>query len=228
MPLASIQLLCHATEGREAGLLCVCQTPTGRCTSDISDDTSGSGETLHKLGDNESSDTTDQGMGNDSSQSGTRKPNRIGPLTRNEIANESASMLYRITTSMLSRSRNASKLQIFHDLSYLFVSWSNHGCQVDQKSLSIAWEAPFTEDVDYIDCVARTKVLRHYEKRAMKRRELDQMDLDNISHLEVLISEHPELSLVIEHGVMVNGAVTRLRFRMSLIEVAFRLSLIHI
>ena len=56
----------------------------------------------------------------------------------------------------------------------------------------------------------------------MKRLELDQMDLDNITHLEVLISEHPELSLVIEHDVMVNGAVTRLRFRMSVIEVACR------
>ena len=53
--------------------------------ADISDDTPGSGQIPHRLGDNESSDTTDQGMGNDSSQSGTRKPNRIGPLTRNEI-----------------------------------------------------------------------------------------------------------------------------------------------
>ena len=68
---------------------------------------------------------------------------------------------------------------------------------MDQKSLSIAWEAPLTEDVDYIDGVARTKLLRHYEQRAMKRRELDQMNLENITHLEVLISEHPELYLVI-------------------------------
>lgn len=72
-------------------------------------------------------------------------------------------------------------------------------------------------DIDYIDDLARTDVIRHNEQRASKRRELDPIDLDNITHLETLIAEHPELSLMVEHDMIVSGAVTQLRFRLSFI-----------
>lgn len=79
-----------------------------------------------------------------------------------------------------------------------------------------------TGDIDNIDGPARTTVIRYNEQRAIKRRKLDQMKLDSITHLEALNAEHLELSLTIEHEVIVNGAVTQLRFRMGLIEVVCR------
>ena len=188
-----------------------------------SDETQDNGDATQTTRDNESCDNMDQAPSNDNSQSSTKqKSNRSGPLTRNEIATEASCMLYRIITGVLSRSRNASKLQLFHDLTYLFVGWKHHGSQIDQKSLKMKWEAPLTGDIKYIDGLARTKTVRPSEQRSIKRRILDQIDLDNITLLETLIAEHPELSVLVEHDVLVNGVVTQLRFRVNLIEVACR------
>ena len=165
----------------------------------------------------------DHETGLDSSQSSNKpKQNRSGPLTKSEIATEGGAMVYRIITSLLYRSRAASKIQLFHDLTYLFIGWSQHGSPVDQKSLTITWEAPLNTDIDYIDGLARTKVMRPYERGSVPRQEMDQSDLENVGHLENLISEHPELSIIIQHEVLVNATVCQLRYRMNLIEVACR------
>lgn len=74
-----------------------------------------------------------------------------------------------------------------------------------------------TGNIDRSDSLGRRTVFRNNGKQAIKRRELDQIDLVNISHHEALITEHPELSLMIEQNVVVNGAVTQLGFCMSLI-----------
>jgi len=88
--------------------------------------------------------------------------------------------------------------------------------------LKIRWEASLTHEIDFIKNLPNTKVLRTFDERMSRRREVDHMDLVNISHLEALVSAYSELSLVIEHDVIVNGSKDRLSYRLNLLEVACR------
>lgn len=59
---------------------------------------------------------TDSMGANDSSQSsGKQKVSRSGPITKDEISTEAATMVYKIITSLLQKSRYASKIQLYHD-----------------------------------------------------------------------------------------------------------------
>lgn len=123
--------------------------------TDNSDGAHGSWEMSQTTEDNESRNNFDQVTSNHTSQSSSKqKANNTGPLTRNKIANEAASILYRLITAVLSKSRNAGKIQIFHYPTYLTVSWSHHGCQVDPKSLKNQPEAPMTGAINNIDGLA--------------------------------------------------------------------------
>lgn len=79
-----------------------------------------------------------------------------------------------------------------------------------------------TGSINNIDGLARTSLIRPNEQRGIKRRQLDQIDLDDITHPVTLIVEHHELSLMIEQDVIVNSAVTQPCFGMSILEVACR------
>lgn len=169
-------------------------------------------------GDNESTDNIES-----SQSSGKAKVSRNGPLTRDEIATEAASMVYRIGTSVFYRSRQCSKLQLFHDVTYLFTGWGQHDVTIDQRTLKIHWEKEKTTEISYIDDLPRTKLIRPTERRSDIGQDQDKIDTDNIIHLETLISQHPELSLIVEHNVMVENNTCLLRYRINLIEVACRL-----
>lgn len=168
--------------------------------------------------DNESTDMIES-----SQSSGKAKVSRSGPITRDEIATEAASMVYRIGTSFLYRARQSSKLQLFHDVTYLFTGWGQHDVTIDQRSLSLNWEKEKTTEIAYVDDLPRTKLVRPTERRSGDGEDLDKIDTDNIVHFETLISQHPELSLIIEHNVMVEQRTCLLRYRINLIEVACRL-----
>lgn len=169
---------------------------------------------------NVDSDTTDT---HDSNHSNSKpKVNRSGPLTHDEIATEAASILYRVITALLYRSRAASKVQLFHDLTYLFSGWGSHNAIVDQSTLTINWESNLATDVDYVNTLPRTKIILPNDRRSAQGNDVHQIDLDNIAHLQTIISEHPELSLIIQHEVLVDGNARTVRYRLSLIEVACR------
>lgn len=94
----------------------------------------------------------------ESSQSSSKpKASRSGPLTRDEIATEAACMLYRRITTLLKRAREASKVQLFHDVMYIFTSWTHNEATVNQSSLQVSWEQPLTMNLEYFEGVARTK-----------------------------------------------------------------------
>lgn len=93
---------------------------------------------------------------------------------------------------------------------------------MDHKTLKINKEASIPGNIDDIYVLARRTVINHNKERAIKRQELNQLGFDNITHLETLIPEYPELSFMIEHKVVVNGAVTQPGFYMSLTEVTCR------
>lgn len=141
---------------------------------------------------------------------------------KNEIANEAASILYRLITAVLSKSRNFSKTQIFHDFTYLFVGWSHNSCQVDQKYLKINRKVPMSGKIDYIECLARKAEIRKNKQRAIERREWDRIVWKDITHVASLIAKRPVLSIKIEQNVIVNDAGTQLCFHMSLIKVLCR------
>lgn len=184
--------------------------------AEISDDAHVSRRTSQTTKYNGSSDNLDHVTTNDTSQSSTeQKVDHTAPLTKNKIANEATSMMYRLFTTVPSRFKNASKPEIFYDLIYLFVSRSHHGCRVNPESLRFIWKTLMTDGIDNIDGLAWKSVKSNNEQWTVKRRDLDQIDLDNIAHLETLIAELRELSITVEKDVTVNGAVTQLRFSMS-------------
>ncbi len=188
-----------------------------RSGSDNSDEPQSSGDVPQANVESESTDALD------SSQSSAKPSvNRSGPLTQDEIATEASCMLYKIITSVLYRSRAASKVQLFHDVTYLFSGWSNNGAVVDQSTLTVNWESSLSRDVDYMNNLPKTKIIKPNERRSRQGQEVNQIDLDNIAHLQSVINDHPELSLVIQHDVLVEGASRTVRFRLSLIEVACR------
>lgn len=77
-----------------------------------------------------------------------------------------------------------------------------------------------TLNIDNIDGQASKTVIRRSGHRAVKRRKLDQIDVDDTTHLEALATDYPKIWLMIEHNVIMNSAVTQMRFRISLIEEA--------
>lgn len=182
--------------------------------NDLADESNGSPDS-QPCGENESTDMLD------SSQS-SGKPKRSGSITKDEIATEAASMVYRIITSVLYRARNASKTQLFHDIGYLFTGWKQHTAPVSQNHLKIYWEKQKSLEIDYIEDLPRTKLVHPNERHLHMNTDRDKIDLDNVTHLETLICNHPELSLIIEHAVMVNGSERRLRCRINLVEVVCR------
>lgn len=182
-------------------------------------DESQSGDTSSQaLDDDESTDMQES----TNSSSTKQKATKTGPLTQTEIATEAAAMVYRIITATLYRSRPASKLQLFHDVTYLFIGWSQFEAPVDQASLKMNWEASLTRDIAYIDNLPRMKLVKPQGRRSGIGKDADQVDIHNLTHLETLISNHPELSLIIEHNVIVDTAIRQLRYRMNLLEVACR------
>ncbi|MEM8643848.1 MAG: hypothetical protein AAGF09_03025, partial [Pseudomonadota bacterium] len=82
--------------------------------------------------------------------------------------------------------------------------------------------APRTSDTDYIDDIPSTKVLKPNERHSDLGEDIHKIDHENVTHLETIIAKHPELSLLVEHDVLVNGTKRRLRFRISLIEAMTR------
>ena len=77
-------------------------------------------------------------------------------------------------------------------------------------------------DIAYIDDLLRTSLISPNDRHLYSSHEFEKINLDNSVHLETLISQHPELSLVIEHDVMVDGTPRRLRHVVNLIEVVCR------
>lgn len=172
----------------------------------------------HASGDAESLDIPES-----SQSSGKQKGARTGPINRTEIAVEAASMVYKIITAILYRSRLASKTQLFHDVTYLFTGWSQHGVSVQQTSLKMEWETPKQLDIDYIDNLPRTKIMHPNARHANIGQEVDKIDFENVTQLEKLISHHQEFSLVVQHSVMVTGTEQTLKYRINLIEIVSRL-----
>ena len=85
-----------------------------RSSPDACDESQTTGDTAsQQTADNDSLDVHDSIQ-----SSGRQKVSKNCPLTHDEIAAEAATMVYRIFTSILNRSRVASKIQIFNDLLY--------------------------------------------------------------------------------------------------------------
>ena len=188
-----------------------------RSVAENADDANESGDTSQSNGDNESVDFLES-----SQSSGKPKVSRTGPVTRDEIANEAATMLYKRLTSVLHRSRVAAKVQLFHDIMYVFTSWSHHGSSVDQSTLKISWETTSPPSNNNFDDIPRTRVNRAQDRHSSLAQEVNDTDLHNIEKLEALVSAHAEMSLKVQHDVTVNGSSRRVMYRLNIIEVACR------
>ncbi len=160
----------------------------------------------------------------ESSQASTiSKLNRSGPITRDEVAIEAASMVYRLITQLFYKCRPVSKIQLFNDSLYLFAGWDQFDVSVKQTNLVMRWGKAISGDVDYFDNLQKTRTVRLQDKYIDLGSEGNQIDADNLRIIETLIHDHQELCLLVQHDVMVAGKCRLLTYRISLIEVVARL-----
>lgn len=147
---------------------------------------------------------------------GKTKINRTGPITRDEIAVEASFLLYKIITSLLHSARLAGRLDLFQSVLYLFTGWAQYDAPVSQATLKLQWEAVCYPSIDFLASLPKTRNHRFHSNAIDNQ----QIDVDNLKILETVISDHPELSLLIEHDVLVDGKSRKLKTRISMIEVA--------
>lgn len=170
---------------------------------------------------NEDNESTDR---IDSNQSSLKmKMSKNSPITDDEIAIEAANMVYKCITTVLYNGRKTSKVQLFHDFLYLFTGWSQFKNSVDQKSLKLRWENPNNRSVHYLEQLGSMNIVPPQHRFSHMDSNGEQKDLDNCRILKSFINEHPELTLKIEHDIIVDGSTRRLTYRRSLIEVVAKL-----
>lgn len=173
-----------------------------------------SSQTL-SLGDNDSSDPVEQ-----AASAGKAKAARSGPISRNEIAIEASCLVYKLITSLLHRARTVSRLCLFENLMYLFTSWAQFDAPVLQSTLSIGWEEISITSASWLEDLPKTTMISSSGKTGANSIDTQQSDVDNLKVLQQLIAIHPELSLIVEHDVLVDGKKRSLRYRISMLEVA--------
>ena len=172
-------------------------------------------------GDNQSmADSNCTETNNSAAYNGKGKVTRTGPICRDEIALEASSLLYKIITSVLHRSRQTSKMELFQSLLYLFCSWSQYDAPVSQETMQLNWEESSHPNPKFMDNLPVTKMPQLERGLRLNAIDVQKMDLDNLKLLEGLITDHPELSLLVEHDVLVEGTVRTLKYRISMLEVA--------
>lgn len=160
----------------------------------------------------------------ESSQSSARsKISRSGPITNDEVASEAAYMASKIITGILYKCRPCSKVELFNNVLYLFTGWAQHDMSIEQRNLEIKWLKQASHDVDYVENLQVTRSIRLTEVVAREDSAKQQLDLDNIKRLETFIGEHPELTIIVEHDVIVNEKPRRLRRHINLIETITKL-----
>ena len=151
------------------------------------------------------------------------KLNRSGPITRDEVAIEAASLVYRLITQLFYKCRPASKIQLFNDVLYLFNGWDQFDVAVKQTNLVMKWGKEISGDVSYVESLKTTRTVRLQDKFLDVSSEGNQIDADNLRIIETLIRDHQELCLLVQHDVMVAGKCRLLTYSISLIEVTARL-----
>lgn len=151
------------------------------------------------------------------------RQSKVGEITRHEVACEAAGMVYRIITNILHRCRDAGKVQMFHDLLYLFTGWGTASNSVDQKSLKMRWKSAGTINIDYVRNVKLMKEVKTQDKYKFCDHEFESTNKENNDTLRQFMFEHPELCLLAEHDVKVGGRTRRLRYRIYIIEVICKL-----
>ena len=149
-------------------------------------------------------------------------------IGRQEIACEVASMVYKLITNVLHKCRDSAKIQLFHDVLYLFTGWgtgNNAGNQknVNQKTLRMHWKDSETEDIDYVRRTQYKKEMRIQDRYNMNIFEAEETNDENKKILRMFIRDHPEMCLIVQHDVYVSGEQKRLRFSIYIVDVVCKL-----
>ena len=157
-------------------------------------------------------------------QSGSKRgKSKKGTKTlRNVIATEATEQVYKIITSHLHKARDCYKLQLFHDLSYVFIGWSEHQKVIDQGSLRLNWMQDESEYADYSRNIPLMETVRMQDRYNEESMETEDIHIANMKKITNFIDEHPEMTLVITHDVVVDGSIRKLRYFTSVIEVVCR------
>lgn len=152
----------------------------------------------------------------------TKLPKNV-QVTPDLIACEAAGIVYRIITNILHKGRDACRIQLFHELLYPFTSWSQLQKDVNQKSLKLEWQKSESVDMGYYNDPPLMGEVSSLDRFNGAHRIIDEIDSLNMRTLEKYLSEHPEMTLVVEHDVVVSGRTVALRSYMNIMAVAAKL-----
>lgn len=152
------------------------------------------------------------------------KGSKDGTVTRDVIALSAASMVYSLITSVLHKARDACRLQIFHDLFYVFSTWSQFKSKISQNTLKVSWYERASGGFDLSRGVPEVSEVR-VQDRLYGNSEVEDVSGENCRLLVELMKQHPEMCLVVEHEVTVKGIKTPkpLRYFVNLIEVVSKM-----
>ena len=179
--------------------------------------------------------STDGSLSNSSIEDGAKKPSRNQQnrmkqqkgteISKSDVALEAAGMVYRLITNILHRCRDTAKLQLFHDLSYLFTGWGNgRGTSaIDQKSLTMKWKQIASRDVDYVETVSYTRQAKIQDRYNMNKFEFEDINSDNVKVLRHFMRDHPEMCLVVEQDVSLAGRIKRITCHIHITEFVCKL-----
>lgn len=168
----------------------------------------------------------DHAMSTSSRRTGTSTKGRSrkkGTDLRREIGVEAATQVYRLITSHLHKGRDAYKLQLFHDVMYVFSVWAHHQNRIKQNTLRIQWMENSCSSFDYLMEIPQMVEVKVQDKFHGESIESEDVAASNMKNVSQFIKEHPEMTLIITHDVRVDGKITSLRFFVSVIEVAAKL-----
>ena len=144
-------------------------------------------------------------------------------LTRADIACEAAGLVYKLITNLLYRGRDAGKLQIFHDLLYVFTGWSQYATNISQGSLKLKWQERSSKSVEFMNNVPQMGELKLLDRLDASCLHSEDIHTGNMNKLSTVLKQHPEMALLVQHDVNVGGKVNKFRHYINIIEVVTKL-----
>lgn len=139
------------------------------------------------------------------------------------IAVEAAGLVYKAITNVLHKSRDATKIQLFHEGLYVFTGWSQYHAKVEQSSLRLKWQqeqSQIFQSTKTFPVMSELHVLERFNYCRLKSDDVNEV---NMCTLRTFMKEHPEMFLIVEHDVIVSGKVRSLRYYVNIIEVVAKL-----
>lgn len=119
---------------------------------------------------------------------------------------------------MVSKSRPSSKSDLSNNIFYIFSGLAQNDMAVDQEGLEMNWLKFLSSDVKDINAIPTANTFRSTEVGIRSESCSQKLDLGNLKQRASFISQHFELTLVVEHDEGVLKSTADFVIKLFLIE----------